>query len=313
MSFQDFQSGSNPSPRRKQSPSQAIASGIFQTNTAVATFRRLVDSVGTVKDTTEHRQKLHNTRLRILQLVKDTSASLKSFTESDRYAHANANQKIEDAKLARDFQTTLQEFQKVQQLASERESTYTPAAPPLPSSSGAGEESVEIPRSDAPGLATLMRYVPRSSCPRLLGHDTKYLAWQEIVLLDNEVSFNEAVIDEREEGIREIEEQIGQANEIFRDLAVLVHEQGVVTDGFQSNIDASAGATTQARVQLSKASKSVKSRTSWVSHKDVEVLVGASNFSGGAGHITSCTPYLVCNSAGQTFYSFIIIPMPRLI
>jgi len=40
-----------------------------------------------------------------------------------------ANKKIEDAKLARDFQTTLQEFQKVQQLASERESTYTPAAP----------------------------------------------------------------------------------------------------------------------------------------------------------------------------------------
>ncbi|XP_019432937.1 PREDICTED: syntaxin-22-like [Lupinus angustifolius] len=243
MSFQDFQSGSNPSPRRKQSPSQAIASGIFQTNTAVATFRRLVDSVGTVKDTTEHRQKLHNTRLRILQLVKDTSASLKSFTESDRYAHANANQKIEDAKLARDFQTTLQEFQKVQQLASERESTYTPAAPPLPSSSGAGEESVEVDQESQPFITEQKR--------------------QEIVLLDNEVSFNEAVIDEREEGIREIEEQIGQANEIFRDLAVLVHEQGVVTDGFQSNIDASAGATTQARVQLSKASKSVKSRTSW--------------------------------------------------
>ncbi|RHN74088.1 putative protein kinase [Medicago truncatula] len=38
-----------------------------------------------------------------------------------------ANKKIEDAKLARDFQTTLKEFQKVQ-LASERESTYTPAA-----------------------------------------------------------------------------------------------------------------------------------------------------------------------------------------
>jgi hypothetical protein len=39
-----------------------------------------------------------------------------------------ASKKIEDAKLARDFQTTLQEFQKVQQLASERETTYTPAA-----------------------------------------------------------------------------------------------------------------------------------------------------------------------------------------
>lgn len=40
------------------------------------------------------------------------------------------NKKVEDAKLARDFQTVLQEFQKIQQLASERESTYSPSVPP---------------------------------------------------------------------------------------------------------------------------------------------------------------------------------------
>lgn len=51
---------------------------------------------------------------------------------------------------------------------------------------------------------------------------------QEILLLDNEIAFNEAIIEEREQGLREIEEQIGEANEIFKDLAVLVHEQGVV-------------------------------------------------------------------------------------
>ncbi|KAK7290585.1 hypothetical protein RIF29_05111 [Crotalaria pallida] len=243
MSFQDIQGGgSTPQARRTHSPSQSIAAGIFQINTAVSTFRRLVDSIGTVKDTPDHRQKLHNTRQKILQLVKDTSAKLKSLTDSD--SHANANKKIEDAKLARDFQTTLQEFQKVQQLASERESTYNPAAPPsLPKSSGPGEESVEVDQESQPFIREQKR--------------------QEILLLDNEISFNEAMIDEREQGIREVEEQIGQANEIFKDLAVLVHEQGVVIDDIQSNVDASGGASTQARVQLSKASKSVKSRTSW--------------------------------------------------
>ncbi|TKY62953.1 Syntaxin-22 protein [Spatholobus suberectus] len=242
MSFQDIQGGPNPPSRRNQSPSQAIAAGIFQINTAVATFRRLVDAVGTVKDTPEHRQKLHNTRQRILQLVKDTSAKLKSLTESDR-ENASASKKIEDAKLARDFQTTLQEFQKVQQLASERESSYTPAAPSLPSSSGSGEESVGIEVERQPFIRGQMR--------------------QEILLLDNEISFNEAMIEEREQGIRDVEEQIGQVNEIFKDLAVLVHDQGVIIDDIQSNIDASAGATIQARGQLVKASKSVKSRTSW--------------------------------------------------
>jgi syntaxin 7 len=36
------------------------------------------------------------------------------------------------------------------------------------------------------------------------------------------------MIEERDQGLREIEEQIGEANEIFKDLAVLVHDQGIV-------------------------------------------------------------------------------------
>jgi len=59
MSFQDIQGGPHPPSRRSQSPAQAVAAGIFQINTAVATFRRLVDAIGTVKDTPEHRQKLY--------------------------------------------------------------------------------------------------------------------------------------------------------------------------------------------------------------------------------------------------------------
>lgn len=128
MSFQDLQNGSRSSPSSSsKSPSQAVAAGIFQINTAVAAFRRLVDAIGTSKDTLDHRQKLslflpfisfilkiyiciffnailvltdsqlwglhgmgrHNTRQRILQLVKDTSAKLKSVSESDRDTDVN--------------------------------------------------------------------------------------------------------------------------------------------------------------------------------------------------------------------------------
>jgi len=123
-----------------------------------------------------------------------------------------------------------------------------------------------------------------------------------ILLLDNEIAFNEAIIEEREQGVREIQGQVGEVNEIFKDLAVLIHDQGVVIgkfpnpseiqsflvgyslftlteefsisheynislfqiDDVHSNIDASATATSQAKVQLSRASKSVKSRSSWV-------------------------------------------------
>ncbi|XP_017975144.1 PREDICTED: syntaxin-22-like [Theobroma cacao] len=250
MSFQDVSSGgrhsSSSSSMESKSPSQAVAAGIFQINTAVAAFRRLVDAIGTAKDTPDHRQKLHNTRQRILQLVKETSAKLKALSESDHDPTVNPSKKIEDAKLARVFQTTLQEFQKVQQLASERESTYSPAAPPpsLPTSSGSDD-------SWAPTL-------PQEKQPFLMEQRR-----QEVILLDNEIAFNEAMIEEREQGIKEVEEQIGQVNEIFKDLAVLVHEQGVIIDDISSNIGSSSAATTQATVQLVKASKSVKSQTSW--------------------------------------------------
>lgn len=52
------------------------------------------------------------------------------------------------------------------------------------------------------------------------------LCRQDFIQLENETVFNEAVIEEREQGIREIHQQIGEVNEIFKDLAVLVHEQG---------------------------------------------------------------------------------------
>ncbi|WCJ40269.1 syntaxin putative [Euphorbia peplus] len=249
MSFQDLKNGKRPSSSASpmlRTPSQSVAAGIFQINTAVSGFRRLVDAIGTAKDTSDHRHKLHNTRQRILQLVKDTSAKLKSVSETDHNSNVNPSKKIEDAKLARDFQTTLQEFQKVQQLASERESTYSPSTPA--SSLPAGSSSNEY-------VAPSMEQDPH---PFLTEQKR-----QEVVLLDNEIVFNEAIIDEREQGIRDIQEQIGQVNDIFKDLAVLVHEQGTVIDDIQSNIDTSAAASTQARVQLAKASKSVKSRSSW--------------------------------------------------
>ena len=47
----------------------------------------------------------------------------------------------------------------------------------------------------------------------------------EVVLLGNEISFKEAIIDEREPGTRDIDVKIGQSNDLFKDLAV---EQGVV-------------------------------------------------------------------------------------
>ncbi|GMY29699.1 syntaxin-22-like [Fagus crenata] len=251
MSFRDLEAGRPLASRRdrvngKQDSTQVVASGIFQINTAVSTFQRLVNTLGTPKDTPELREKLHKTRLHIGQLVKDTSAKLKQASEIDHHAEVNASKKVADAKLAKDFQAVLKEFQKAQRLAAERETAYTPFVPQavLPSSYTAGE--IDVSSDKSPEQRALLVESRR----------------QEVLLLDNEIAFNEAIIEEREQGIQEIQHQIGEVNEIFKDLAVLVHEQGTMIDDIGSNIEGAQAATTQGKSQLVKASKTQRSNSS---------------------------------------------------
>ncbi|KAJ0242635.1 Syntaxin-22 [Hirschfeldia incana] len=247
MSFQDLEAGRGRSRKingggGRQDSTQAVASGIFQINTGVSTFQRLVNTLGTPRDTPELRDKLHKTRLHIGQLVKDTSAKLKEASESDHQSGVNPSKKIADAKLAKDFQAVLKEFQKAQQTAAERETAYAPLLPPPAHPSSYSESEAD-----------------KISEQRVQVMESKR---QELVLLDNEIAFNEAVIEEREQGIQEIHSQIGEVNEIFKDLAVLVNDQGVMIDDIGTHIDNSRAATSQGRSQLAQASKTQRSNSS---------------------------------------------------
>ncbi|KAM0909123.1 hypothetical protein ACQ4PT_015006 [Festuca glaucescens] len=254
MSFQDLEAGRGPQRKtgRPAGPgagaSQAVASGVFQINTAVATFQRLVNTLGTPKDTPDLRDKIHKTRTNITQLVRDTSEKLKQASDVDHRVEVSATKKIADAKLAKDFQAVLKEFQKAQRLAVEREAAYAPfiTQAGLPQS----YNSTEV----------------NNGADRLAEQRTQLLESrrQELSFLDNEIVFNEAVIEERDQGIKEIQDQISEVNEIFKDLAVLVHDQGAMIDDIDSHIDNSVAATAQAKGQLSKAAKTQKSNSSLI-------------------------------------------------
>lgn len=225
-------------------PSQALVAGLFQIHTALASFQRLVNTLGTPKDTFQLRQTLHKSRVRIGELVKDASAKLKLASQTDLHSQVTASKKIADAKLAKDFQLVLREFQKAQRLAAERETTYAPLVP---------KEEV------------LLYSEQRDEEPTKNSEQTSLLVEskrQEVIQLENEIVFYDAIIEEREQGIKEIQQQIGEVNDIFKDLAVLVHEQGVVIDDISSNIESSHARTTEASSQLAKASKTQRSTSS---------------------------------------------------
>ncbi|XP_042444633.1 syntaxin-22-like [Zingiber officinale] len=245
MSFQDLESG-RPLIVRRQDSTQAVAAGLFQITTSVRNFERLVSTIGTPKDTPDLREKLHNARLHIGQLVKDASTKLKQATETDHLSEASTSKRITDAKLAKDFQNILKEYQKLQRLAAERETAFAPLVP----------QAVLPPRYDSMGVPDNTSNKPLEQALLL---ESKR---QEVLLLDNEIVFNEAIIEEREQAIQDIQQQIGEVNEIFKDLAVLVHDQGVIIDDISSHIENSHAATAQGTIQLQKAAKTQKSNSS---------------------------------------------------
>uniref|UniRef100_A0A0D3F9E1 t-SNARE coiled-coil homology domain-containing protein n=3 Tax=Oryza TaxID=4527 RepID=A0A0D3F9E1_9ORYZ len=236
MSFADLEAGAVRAPRRARGP-DATRALVFQITTAVASYRRLLNSLGTPKDTPALRDQLQKTSHNILQLAKDAKEKLRRAAEADKSADTSADKRVADMKLAKDFATTMEEYGKLQNLAIQREMAYKPVVPQTsqPNYTTGGIEardSGKIPEQHA-----------------LLAESKR----QEVLQLDNEIVFNEAIIEEREQAIQDIQQQIGEVHEAFKDLATLE---------IDTNIENSAAATKEAKTEIAKASKTQKSNSS---------------------------------------------------
>lgn len=82
--------------------------------------------------------------------------------------------------------------------------------------------------------------------------------------MDNEIVYNEAIIEEREQAIQDIQQQIGEVHEVFKDLATLVHSQGIIIEEIDMNIENSAAVTKEAKTEVAKAAKTQKSNSSLI-------------------------------------------------
>lgn len=60
-------------------------------------------------------------------------------------------------------------------------------------------------------------------------------------------------LKDREQAIRKIESDIVEVNQIFKDLATMVHEQGEVIDSIEANVETASIQVHEGTAQLSKA------------------------------------------------------------
>lgn len=140
-------------------------------------------------------------------------------------------QKYEQTKVSSDFQAALQEFQSLQRRALEKERASVTAAR-------------AVQEGDSHDGASS-------------GNQLEQLQQQELSQLapQDEVDFQEALIIEREEEIRNIEQGVGDLNVLFRQVAQIVNEQGEQLGSIEDNVESTRDNTRQADVENRQAAR----------------------------------------------------------
>ncbi|KAF9178856.1 hypothetical protein BGZ51_007432, partial [Haplosporangium sp. Z 767] len=249
---------------------QQISQQVFRISSNVSSVQRLVGFLGTPKDSPDVRTKLqvHSAFVGFLHLknnqfkyqysqditeqtrilVRETSQEIKDLTKFDasgvRKSNLNKNlqKKLEHQKVSKDFQKVLVEFQKVQRVSAEKQREFVLKARQV----GAKNDYSDGEDSDV-GEQPLINDNQRR---------------MQLLVVDNELEYNESMITQREQEIQEIEQGISELNEIFRDLGTMVHEQGSMLDSIESNVTSISMSTQAAAEELTEAAEHQKSAQS---------------------------------------------------
>jgi len=227
-----------------------IASNIMKIQKNTETITKISGMIGTNKDTSESRDRLHDVLESTRKLAKDTGEDIKKMANLDGGTQAdNRQRKQQQQKLNQQFIQTWQKFSDIAKTVMEKERATV---------SLAKKSSLSV-RDDNPLLKKVNHQQDDDEEKQAFLNEDNVKKQRQQQILQNELEYNENIIAEREEGIREIESTINEVNTIFRDLAELVNEQGEMIDNIENNISQTVVRTDQANQELTKASKYQKS------------------------------------------------------
>ncbi|KAG5353914.1 hypothetical protein C0989_000157 [Termitomyces sp. Mn162] len=225
MSFQDIEAGViNPRNPSLETPSPQDASftalqsslslQVFKMNANVQGILKLVDQLGTAKDSAALRKSLHELTETTRAMAKRGSEDLKKLSGLQAPL---PHQKTALQKTSHDLQLSLVAFQRAQQVSAERQRTVVQGVK-------LAVEDEHIP--DSPCVSTVSN---ASKANLILRSHEENLRQAQILqqqLSPHELAYQESLIQEREAEIRDIESGMHELAEIFRDLGTLVGEQG---------------------------------------------------------------------------------------
>jgi len=210
---------------------ESLSTRLFELTSNISRLSNQIALLGTKRDTERVRERVHD-------LLEETRDGFKDVGEGIKKAQAwedlNPSQKYTNQKLAREFGAALSEFQVVQRRSLEKERA----------SKAALEETAAAQSPSGEGQQQLQSMEE----PRLAQQD--------------EVDYQENLIIEREGEIRQIEQSVGELNELFRDVAHIVREQGDALDTIDVNVENTLTDTRGADMELRSASRYQKAARS---------------------------------------------------
>ncbi|QKX56313.1 uncharacterized protein TRUGW13939_03414 [Talaromyces rugulosus] len=224
----------NDDPQYQDDPeftrfTENLSSQLFTLTSNISNLSKQIALLGTKRDTDRVRERVHDLLEETRSGFKDAGDSVKKV---QTWEDVNPSQKWTQQKLSSEFRAALEEFQTVQRRALEKQRASA-AASRHALDDGSGQPA------EAEGQLQLQQQELEQ--PRLANQD--------------EVDFQESLIIERESEIRNIEQSVGELNELFRDVAHIVHEQGGQLDIISENVENVTTDTRGANVELRSASR----------------------------------------------------------
>lgn len=194
----------------------------------------MVSQLGTKQDNSQLLENLQQIQHSTNQIAKDTNKLLKELGSLPLPLSSSEQrqQKLQKERLMNDFSSALNNFQTIQRKVSEKEKETVARA-------RAGSRLSEDQRHKDEQLVSFDN-----------NEDWNQMQSQEEAITEEDLE----LIKERESAIQKLEADILDVNQIFKDLAVMIHDQGDMIDSIEANVESAEVHVERASEQLQRAS-----------------------------------------------------------
>uniref|UniRef100_A0A2K5LG89 t-SNARE domain containing 1 n=1 Tax=Cercocebus atys TaxID=9531 RepID=A0A2K5LG89_CERAT len=226
-------------PRDLQELFQEMSANVFRINSSVTSLERSLQSLGTPSDTQELRDSLHTAQQETNKTIAASAATVKQMAELLRSSCPFLQQERPQLdRLNTQLSDAIQRYGVVQKKIAEKSRALLPMA-----QRGSKQQSPQAPFAELADDEKIFN-----------GSDNMWQGQEQALLPDITEEDLEA-IRLREEAILQMEGNLLDVNQIIKDLASMVSEQGEAVDSIEASLEAASSHAEAARQLLAGASR----------------------------------------------------------